>query len=643
MADIRKKTTAPTRHQLEKAIKSAFAEQEKFIQQYKREQGYEFRPQISGPYLTRKTEAIVALMPELIKRFADKYPDTNIADTVVTMESNNRDSYDALESHYYVTTAAALWVLDQLRKHNKLADAYKLMTDVVLINDVKMADVYDAIHPQQTISSMVYTIQHRNDSIQGRRFYVIADEGTARKLKVESAFRKILQLIEPYEIETAVQHYEDCVWKWLDLFFDAYNRYCAKLSRLEKRMDEHENKPKQQYNPLLMPNPSQFLQMSSFRNPISAIEKARQELDYTHKEYKRIIYERELYAMSIQMIDGYRSDLSEEQFMSFDNLDVGDPFALCFALIYQLDNGADLPFLYYPGMAVIEKACRKLPWVHDADKTFNGEKRDKYIEVFFKGISDDWYSKAQKIFNATGCLIPRDSGLYEWADKEVGKKLSPAAVVMLDARNLNDFESKFRLAHLDTIEDSNQQEVEATIIPTVQDDTEQEGQLKKYREEIEHLKLQLYEATHSAQTEKHRREAMEAEHALERQELIDLRNYVFSLEQEDDQPIETERIIELPYNVNNRIVVFGGHDSWVKVIRSLLSGVRWIDKDERVKPDIIKNADIVFVQTNAMPHKMFYNVEEYCKKFKVPMRYCCSASAEKCAIQIADADSKLQA
>ena len=96
--------------------------------------------------------------------------------------------------------------------------------------------------------------------------------------------------------------------------------------------------------------------------------------------------------------------------------------------------------------------------------------------------------------------------------------------------------------------------------------------------------------------------------------------------------------MQWPYAVKKRILVFGGHDSWLKVIRGMLEGVRWIDKGERVNTDAIKRADIVFIQTNAMPHKMFYPVDEACKKYKVPMRYCCSASAERCAIQIAQAD-----
>ena len=62
------------------------------------------------------------------------------------------------------------------------------------------------------------------------------------------------------------------------------------------------------------------------------------------------------------------------------------------------------------------------------------------------------------------------------------------------------------------------------------------------------------------------------------------------------------------------------------------------DKDYLFNINIIKNADMIWIQTNALSHKMYYRIVDTARALKIPIRYFASASAQKCAGQVMAAD-----
>ena len=93
--------------------------------------------------------------------------------------------------------------------------------------------------------------------------------------------------------------------------------------------------------------------------------------------------------------------------------------------------------------------------------------------------------------------------------------------------------------------------------------------------------------------------------------------------------------IHWPFEVKDKIVVIGGHDSWAKVIKPMFKGkIRFVDRNST--PDIqqLRNASAVWIQTNAMSHRAYYKTSNITKKEQIPLYYFTSASAEKCAMQI---------
>ncbi len=78
--------------------------------------------------------------------------------------------------------------------------------------------------------------------------------------------------------------------------------------------------------------------------------------------------------------------------------------------------------------------------------------------------------------------------------------------------------------------------------------------------------------------------------------------------------------------------------AWLKAIKPMLPGVRFISS--LLQSDSIRNADVVWIQTNAISHSDFYIIIDAVRKNKIPIRYFTNASAEKCARQLAAADQK---
>ncbi len=120
--------------------------------------------------------------------------------------------------------------------------------------------------------------------------------------------------------------------------------------------------------------------------------------------------------------------------------------------------------------------------------------------------------------------------------------------------------------------------------------------------------------------------------------MADLREYVFNQTREDAE--KTERTIEYPYLTKHKIVVVGGHETFLKAIIPKLPNVRFIHRDELEDASVIRNADVVWFQTNSVPHKQFYRVIDTARKHHIPVRYLAYASAEKCAEQIVTEDER---
>ena len=156
---------------------------------------------------------------------------------------------------------------------------------------------------------------------------------------------------------------------------------------------------------------------------------------------------------------------------------------------------------------------------------------------------------------------------------------------------------------------------------------------------MKRLKRVSYEAGREVLEEKKRYELLQQEAANTAQELTDLRDLLF-LQQEnlylDNEPDDQ---ISFPYHTQNIMVVFGGHETWSREMRPKLPDVRFVDRTMVPNADMIRRADVVWIQTNAISHGYYYKIIDEVRKYDVRVRYFSYASAQKCAEQIV-ADEK---
>ena len=127
---------------------------------------------------------------------------------------------------------------------------------------------------------------------------------------------------------------------------------------------------------------------------------------------------------------------------------------------------------------------------------------------------------------------------------------------------------------------------------------------------------------------------------MEHRELADLRELIFNQEN-DEEEIADEKDDAFPYDVQADTLIFGGHSTWLKTIRQLLKGnVRFIDKDLHFDVSIVRHAECIWIQPNALSHTQYYRIIDTARIFHKPVRYFAYASAVKCARQLADGEKE---
>ena len=336
---------------------------------------------------------------------------------------------------------------------------------------------------------------------------------------------------------------------------------------------------------------------------------------------------------------------------------VSDPFEMCFALLYLIDQGSDLPWLYGVGTGMMCEVTESLPWgiieydetedeivfgdaVASKPSTMPDWFERKYISKK-KDISDFPRSLAQLVYESTGCIIPRDMHRFDSKLKELSRYgvRGKDALMLLSCMTILSHERRrtaalnFDEEYLRFIDDLD--DTERDNLPEAKKEDEQTAIL---RAEIKRLKASLHDTEKLVRDTRKELAAAKEKASIEHRELADLREVVFNRESEL-QVTEDTTSIDFPYDVKRNTLVFGGHDSWEKAVKPLLTGnVRFISRDLIFDTSIIRHADVIWIQTNAISHKQYYRIVDTARQHSKPIRYFTYASASKCAEQVAEND-----
>ena len=93
------------------------------------------------------------------------------------------------------------------------------------------------------------------------------------------------------------------------------------------------------------------------------------------------------------------------------------------------------------------------------------------------------------------------------------------------------------------------------------------------------------------------------------------------------------------FSIQKRTVICGGHETFLKELRKNLAGdVRYIDREQLFPLSLIRNADVIWIQSNAIAHMQYGKIMREARAYHKTIMYFACASAERCAAQLAACD-----
>lgn len=524
-------------------------------------------------------------------------------------------------------------------------------------------------------------------------------EGTVDRTTEACAFyQNAISLIPQQVIDDAVAHYEWVFWDWVKRYYQNRDLYVQvdldalnQLKALDREEKEALGYPgciagtnvmvhNSVGEKLLSANHGLLPELENDCGPFSLSKtdaltrvqrkkKLEQQLNDSTKNVK--YFWSTLTYMLLYSYEDCKEDFIDGTAEIWKDFDTGDPYEMAFAFMYLLDNGSDLPWCYFPCTTINCVSALKLPWTRRAffpmdDGIFYHKdpitrepllgptegtlpKRIKAPEL------EDWYelryidheelcperfNLAQIIYRITGCIMPRELNRYQPALKTLerfgitGKRMTHSLMYCMSLMGESTYRTDSSIIPIDYTDEDEDFVDEGEYIE------ELEEQINALKEELKLEKQQAYESSREARNYQQRYETLAQVTANEAQELHDLRELIFRQQDGSYESLQPSKNISFPYSTDSRIIVFGGHESWVREIRKKLPTVRFIDRSAVPNANMIRKADAIWIQTNAMCHSQYYKVVDEAKKNNIPIRYFSFASPNKCAEQFVQEDKK---
>ena len=619
---------------------------------------------LSEKYCTRRVEAVTRLIPEMRKRYVEQYPDMDIAEEFAEIASTLNTTYDELDACFLLCQGAAIWMLDQIVESAGTVELCRLLSE--FDNTIDIPEVYDTRYAPNLITRMICMLLCRygedDKNVIPSSYFTRRDEN--------SIFDEILTLIPE---STAAENLQRKYWEWADLYFEALYPVVQSNNALHKRMERFENELKEltarnlsrraQNTALSLLLPEKVLNDDVYRRQeeILRIENRMEELTEAAGNMSDQLHEYRYSSVQIDMMDRqsvleYMAPEIVDKMLAFP---IEDPYEICFALLYLLNQDDDCVWSYSFMLAVVSRAAAMLPW---SGAVFN-ESNDGYWynndeKIPPQPLDSEWYERkyigdrdatgrrddvnlAQLVYQYTGVIVPRNTRRYDGAAKKLRKNgLKPSQASMLCAVMNILGEASRQQKYLP---DGTTAETSPIEPAAAEQAAEENAQLKR---ELTQLKAQMKKINHDLSQEnailQDKLSKAEKASAAMAQELADLRAIVFNQQRSVPQEKEEPAKIAFPYRTDRRVIAFGGHDSWLREIKFKVPDVRFMGEDIS-SAEVIRRADVVWIQTNCIGHNTYYNVIDLVRRYGRKVRYFKYASAVKCAEQVAEEEEKSKA
>ena len=698
---------------------------------------------ITTSITSRRVDAAVSFVDRIIEKYGFQSDAPKVVRNFyglhwISMNTVSFNTFNMIEKRQHILCAAAIWILDKITMIEGWQERLFpiLPKQASLLDSVGAPDLWDCCYERDLIRSVAYILMMRDSDVapteterDGTERYLTNSLNAANKqsknVPSRNAYDALMALIPDVHIEAATASFETLFWKWNNRYFEClemiaqssvqyllrlnkltqeYNQALAQLRQAVKRLDNAVQQQRKQKKPVINPlllNPTlsvdmgttaQFHQLEqtvdSLAKHINQLADMLKQMESDYQRYqgdeRKVILDSITYGWippeTIKRT--YNTDFSEKM----TPLTIDNPYEICFALLWLIESGSDLPWLYGPCVGMMQEVADSLPWGirrYDAmnDRAWLSDDNASVIEYVFidhkgekktlppvgmpnwyarrfvrEGKTPDWYwrqiehpdenpytrnlSLAQLLYQYTGCIMPRDLHRYDvlglsLAAYEFGDSDLSCLIHLFTA--LGYVRRQRRALNLDDDPIPDKEEEPTDQVPY----EELCRRLQQAREENRRLRSALHDAERTTRDVKSELLIMRDTIQRENRELADLRDLIFNASEEEKE--ETPLVKSaFPYRVQHNTVVFGGHDSWHKAIREMLTGdIRFIAKDLVFDMNIIRNAEVIWIQPNALSHSQFYRIADAARQYHTPIRYFSWASAEKGAMQVIEADKSM--
>lgn len=644
----------------------------------------------------RRIQAVTALADEVRARFSGICPDVpgcfSILEDWVGMNAYPYSAYDYVEKYVFSTFAASIWILDYIRDHGKLEQLNQILAGVDVSSDIPMPDVWDPCHSQQMLARMVTVIVNRNqDQFPAKKnkqesnsiLRIYMDKATAEHninhtTPSRTLYDQVLSLIDPDALDRIKAGYTECYWEWLHRYYASRQIFVVEELLIRSQIDNFQKQLQSLADQIpAISNPGKKAPLFVQANP--AVHYAPgfdAQADHTLRRNKLEQQNRILFQMQEEYntrFNSFTQEIGEFPLMPHDHLGnrygneiadcwsdftVEDPYGMCMAFLVLLDEGSDLPWCYFPGVSFQTCYVSMLPWTrtkysHSCDGIWEhydsesntvvpgpgGEPLSKKIK---RPDVDAWYqltyrntanksSDSQPLYNlshilyeTTGCIMPRNQTRYL------------SALETWNRYGINSKRVNLNLLYCMSLLGEGKHRSELKHFAACQNDSDA-GTLPDDVQTLQAELIRCREALQNAVTELNVEQKRHSE-LLERvsrrdQEIQDLCHAVFHTSDRN-----STLGVKFPYRTASQIVVFGTDKLWLKQMEAMLPDIVFLERWSRDAVDLIRKADVVWIQPEHMSHGDFRSIMTEVRKFDGTLRLFPNSTISECATMLAKAD-----
>jgi hypothetical protein len=96
--------------------------------------------------------------------------------------------------------------------------------------------------------------------------------------------------------------------------------------------------------------------------------------------------------------------------------------------------------------------------------------------------------------------------------------------------------------------------------------------------------------------------------------------------------------MKYPYLTKKRTSLYGGHDSFLRVMKQRFPTVKFSNRKDVVDPKVIRLSDVVWIQNNCISHSKYYSVIKIANMYNIPVKYFSNAGTQMSSKQLIDYD-----